>query len=84
MKSLVANLIGTGIVPRWRLDDEELKKRIQGLWARWADEADADGRLDFYGLQGLIARSVVESGEVLVRLRPRRGDDGPSVTDAVC
>ena len=38
--------------------------------------ADADGLTDFSGLQALIVRSLVESGEVLVRLRERRVDDG--------
>ena len=38
--------------------------------------ADADGLTDFAGLQALIVRSLVESGEVLVRLRERRVEDG--------
>lgn len=80
VESIVANLVGTGIVPRWHLPDRpDLKTEIQDLWRRWVDEADADSRLDFYGLEALVTRSIVESGEVLVRLRPRRLSDGLSV-----
>jgi len=72
MDTLVANLIGTGITPRWLLDDAALKKVIQELWADWVNEADADGVCDFYGLQALAARAIIEAGEVLIRFRPRR------------
>ena len=39
-------------------------------WRRWTDSTacDAEGCLDLYGLQALIMRAVVESGECLVRL----------------
>lgn len=40
------------------------------------DRIDADGRFDGYGLQSLIARTVVESGAALVRKRPRFASDG--------
>jgi lambda family phage portal protein len=47
-------------------------------WRRYAESisCDADGRHDFYGLQKLIMRTVVESGEVLVRRRFRLPSDG--------
>jgi lambda family phage portal protein len=77
--TLVANLVGTGITPRWLFDDTDLKEEIQGLWEDWIQEADADGLLDFYGLQALAARALIEAGEVLVRFRPRRPEDGLSV-----
>jgi lambda family phage portal protein len=49
-----------------------------GAWKAWAESTacDADGRHDFYGLQKLIMRTVAESGEVLVRRRLRRPEDG--------
>ena len=49
------------------------------MWLRWTDEADADGLTDFYGLQAIACRAVMESGECLIRLRPRRPTDGFSV-----
>lgn len=47
-------------------------------WKRWAETraVDADGRQDIYGLQKLVMRTVVESGEVLIRRRWRRMEDG--------
>ena len=69
---LVSNIVGMGISPRWQLSDSKLKKRIQQLWSDWTQEADAGGLLDFYGLQSLIARSIIESGEVLIRFCPKR------------
>lgn len=53
-------------------------QQADAAWRRWADSTycDADGRHDFYGLQKLIIRTVVESGEVLVRRRFRLPEDG--------
>ena len=80
LDTLVANLVGMGITPRWELkEDPELKREIGRLWADWTAEADADGLLDFYGIQALVARELVEAGEVLIRFRPRRPESGLSV-----
>jgi lambda family phage portal protein len=47
------------------------------LWKAWAETTacDADGRHDIYGLQKLVLRTIVTSGEVLVRRRLRFPDD---------
>jgi len=79
LDAFVGNSIGTGIKPQSLHPDREIKERIQALWLRWTDEADASGLTDFYGLQALACRSVAESGECLVRLRPRLPKDGLSV-----
>ena len=78
-RSLVTNLIGSGIVPRPRTTDPKLKAKLIELWESWVRVADADGVLDFYGLQTLATRSWITSGEVFFRLRPRRRDDGLDV-----
>ncbi|WP_033730800.1 phage portal protein, partial [Pseudomonas putida] len=75
----VSNLIGTGITPQPRLLDKALRKAMQVLWEDWVDESDADERTDFYGQQALVARTVEQSGECFVRLRPRRLEDGLAV-----
>lgn len=72
----VSSIIGTGITPRARVSDAVIRANLQQLWEDWADECDADGLTDFYGLQAIIARMVEESGECFVRLRPRRPEDG--------
>ncbi|KQQ67831.1 portal protein [Pseudomonas sp. Leaf127] len=75
----VSNLIGTGITPRPLITDAALRKVQQELWSDWVDEADADDRSDFYGLQALVAKTVETSGECFVRLRPRLLTDGYAV-----
>jgi lambda family phage portal protein len=79
LDAFVANAVGTGIKPQALHPAPEIKEKIQGLWLRWTDEADASGLTDFYGLQALACRAVMESGECLVRLRPRLAKDGLSV-----
>lgn len=73
LRSLVANVVGTGITPRWM---GARAASFDKLWAAWAPHADADGRLDVYGLQAAAYRAMEQDGEVLVRIRPRRAEDG--------
>lgn len=75
-RSLVSNIIGTGIVPRFATKNAAAKKRLTDLWKAWVPVADADGVLNFYGLQALVARTFCIGGEAFVRLRPRRLSDG--------
>ena len=60
------NAVGAGITTRWP------DKPHAEAWRRWSDSTacDAEGRLDLYGLQALVMRAVVESGECFVRLLP--------------
>lgn len=73
LRSLTANVIGTGIVPRWTGREG---KRYDELWKEWGPVCDADGRFDIYGMQAAAYRAMKQDGEVLVRLRPRRPTDG--------
>lgn len=57
----VGALVGTGIVPTG--DAEAV-----AVFNTWADDADADGRTDFWGLQADIARSLVIDGEAFVQV----------------
>src|SRR5512139_2357607 len=50
LDAFVGNCIGTGIKPQSQHPDARVKERIQALWLRWTDEADAAGLTDFYGL----------------------------------
>lgn len=70
------NLVGTGIVPSWRIDDRVLKVEVQEAWTDWTDQADASGQSDFYGLQYRVARELFLAGECFVRIRRRRPEDG--------
>ena len=75
VEAFVANAIGTGIKPQSMVVDPALREAIQALWRGWCDEADAGGLTDFYGLQSLACRAMLEGGECLVRLRYRRPED---------
>ncbi len=75
VESFVGNSVGTGIKPQAKHPDPAVKRRLQELWLRWTDEADAAGLTDFYGLQALVCRSTIEGGECLVRIRERRPED---------
>jgi len=76
IEAFVANAIGTGIKPQSMIQDPAVREAIQRLWWDWCEDADAAGRTDFYGLQGLACRAMLEGGEAIVRLRWRRPEDG--------
>ena len=65
--SLVTNLIGTGIKP-------QLKGEFANEFSRWTDEADFNGRHDFYGLQQAACRALVIDGEcfIVLKLNPEK------------
>lgn len=68
-QAVVANAVGTGIVPRARHRTEKRASRAQDLWKQWAETTACDfyGIHNIYGLQALAWRGVFESGEVLIR-----------------
>ncbi|MBF0260448.1 MAG: phage portal protein [Magnetococcales bacterium] len=74
--SLTSNLVGKGIKPRSILTEAKFNATAHALWERWVDESDAHEIQNFYGLQALAVRAMVEGGEVLIRLRHRRPEDG--------
>src|SRR5690606_6930663 len=76
VEAFVANAIGTGIKPQSMVEDNALREAIHALWWDWCEEADTAGLTDFYGLQALACRAMLEGGEALVRLRWRRPEDG--------
>ncbi len=76
IEAFVANAIGTGIKPQSMVQDQATREAIHSLWWDWCEEADAAGLTDFYGLQALATRAMLEGGEALIRLRYRRTEDG--------
>ena len=61
--SLVGNVVGAGIKPQSTHPDRAVRERLQVLWLRWTDHADPGGLADFYGLQAMAVRAMVEGGE---------------------
>jgi lambda family phage portal protein len=78
-RTVVTDMIGTGIVARPKTKNVALKAKLIALWDKFVKECDADGVLDFYGQQALVAKTWDGAGEVFVRLRPRRLNDGLAV-----
>jgi lambda family phage portal protein len=74
LSTIVDHTVGWGIVAK----PKQKNARALAMWNAWANSTacDADGRHDFSGLQQLVLRTVVESGECLVRRRIRRPEDG--------
>ncbi len=68
LQAIVDDTVGWGI----RADEEH------EAWLEWSETSacDADGQCNFAGIQHLVMRTVVESGECLVRRRVRRLSDG--------
>lgn len=73
LEALVAQTIGTGIVTYPTGSQAEL---INSLWQQWTKVCDADGRLDWAGMQAAAYRAMEQDGEVLIRLRNRLPTDG--------
>lgn len=73
VRKLAAKTVGTGIVPRLSVAADEVERRNAAaeIWNAFVENSDPAGQLDFYGQQGLIARTVFEAGECLVRFIPR-------------
>ncbi|MEZ5752894.1 MAG: phage portal protein [Paracoccaceae bacterium] len=61
-----AALVGAGIRPTPRADDAGTRRAASRAFEAWADNADAAGRTDFWGLQRDIARHLIVDGEALV------------------
>jgi lambda family phage portal protein len=77
VSAISTDIVGTGItfeVLRDGQPDAELTALAKAHFETTA--CDADGRHNLYGLQLLAARTVVESGAVLARNRPRLSKDG--------
>ena len=67
--SLVGNVVGAGIKPQSTHPDRAVCERLQALLLPWTDHAAPEGLADFYGLQPMAVRAMVESGESFSRLR---------------
>ncbi len=72
-KTYCSNMIGSGIKPRWQLEDSELKKRLQDLWAESSKSFNFNyDNASFYTDQYHCAHDVFTSGEVFVKFIHRK------------
>lgn len=65
---LVSNIVGSGIKPVSQHPDTTTRERIHALWSDWTDAADFDDVGDFYALQAMAVRQMVETGESFAHL----------------
>lgn len=74
---IVHNVVGKGIIPTIAANSEVARRRLEEVLKAHFDTTacDATGKHDLYGLQSLAMGTIVESGEVLIRRRPRRAED---------
>ncbi|HCE09760.1 MAG TPA: phage portal protein [Oxalobacteraceae bacterium] len=70
LRVLTNNIVGSGITALARTPDAAINKKIDALWKRFVEECDFNGQLDFYGLQRLAIRAMLEGGDTITRLRP--------------
>ena len=68
-------LVGPGITPTPKHPDAATRKALVTAWNLWTEEADADGRTDFNGMQADIARGLVIDGEAFLQVITT--EDGP-------
>lgn len=68
VQTIANNVVGTGITPTPMGLSRTAEKRLMKAWKDWVKKknCDYDGLLNFYGIQRLVMRTIVESGECLI------------------
>lgn len=64
---MTGNLVGTGIRPVADTGSDRLDRQLMSVWEATAARADPGGVLEYYGLQALQVRSMIERGDVFRR-----------------
>lgn len=67
LNTIVSNTVGSGIIANIKGRNKTQEKRLKQLWTEVAEtnKCDAYGLHNFYGLQALAMRSIVEGGEII-------------------
>lgn len=78
LEAIVAETIGYGIKSEIKNPSNRGLDEIRAAYREWAGttQCDFDGRLNYYGIQELVMRTVVESGECLVIRRKVPSKEG--------
>ena len=63
VEAWVVHAIGPGIKPQSAHPDPIIRERINAAFNAWTDSADADGLVDFYGMQALAMRRMIQDGD---------------------
>ena len=73
VRAIQANSVGTGIMPQYspeNIHKSQRKKTEKIIRQSFGTSIDADGVHTLYGLQGLVMRTTVLSGEAFIVLQP--------------
>ena len=74
LDTLVANIVGTGIVPEPMVKDKkgdlhkEVNQQILDLWKNWIKHPEVTGDFDYYGAQRIACRSWLRDGEIFAQM----------------
>ena len=72
--TIVSSVIGCGITAQSQVetpegsDVEDVNDIRDKVWDEWCEVCDVNGRLNFYEIQQLAQREMVEAGEVLIHI----------------
>lgn len=67
--TIVSSVVGRGIQTMSDLADaDDINEQRDELWHEWGKVCDINGQLDWYQMQSLAQREMVEAGEVLVHM----------------
>lgn len=71
VQAIANNTVGTGIQPVCEGLSPAASKKLMMYWRTWAHNkvCDFEGLTNFWGLQKLVMRMVVQDGEVIIRKR---------------
>jgi len=78
INGLSNGIVGTGIIPTFKIGDQPSKdkddallKPFKKMWKAWGEKLCCDfyGRLNFYGITKLVAKTYCRDGEVLILRR---------------
>jgi lambda family phage portal protein len=69
IRIIANNVVGTGIIPTPTGLRKNQATKLKEVWKSWAEKTDCDydEMNTLYGLQWLVMKTVVESGECLIR-----------------
>jgi lambda family phage portal protein len=73
---LTAHIIGNGIIPVSSTGKDKWDNLVNQLFADWQEVCDITEMMDFYTMQTLATRAMIESGEVVIRLIDRPLENG--------
>ncbi len=67
---MVAQMVGDGITAQAQHDDPVIQKMAQDEWDEWSYSTVFEGVRDYFHVQKLLARGMIEGGEMLQVWRP--------------